>query len=574
MPFRFHCEHCDVRIKVPDGSAGKKVKCPGCGQAQRIPVAAAPPTAAAVVPPKARAMAVSDAAVSDAAVSDETSSEQAVTKEKSEPKAAKDWSEISKKKRTSIKRADEASKLATEPAPLPKEKLKEIEIEEVPVVLPPVIEDEAADDDEIGVDDMPAPVVNSGQSNDALLAFLAETQGTGESSDETALSNEIADQTVDENATGNDGSNEQLAVEKHPAEKQAAQEEEVAPSVQASRPVADEVENATDQLTEAQSTEPTAEQELPSIMAKEPVSEEAVPQATEQEAKGQKVKEQGDNSQEELQEELQNESKDESEDESEEDYEGPAGEVRELFDDFVKREKAQRLAEEAEAPRSLAKQDQPMSVSASTTTGAASNIEKSPARESPIGEPVVKVKVPPRIVRQAETRSIPDQAVAASPEASSVSSSASRVASVPSAHRASPQAIPLSSSKSAAVDVAPSEEDQVEHDEQSAQAPQVSRAALASATSDSLSSLPLAKPRRIAPPPGFATLLALCWLLRILACVSIVSLVKLALLWIDAGAKVLDVIIVAPLGIGVVIALWALGEMARVVRITARNGSR
>jgi len=45
-------------------------------------------------------------------------------------------------------------------------------------------------------------------------------------------------------------------------------------------------------------------------------------------------------------------------------------------------------------------------------------------------------------------------------------------------------------------------------------------------------------------------------------------------LWIDAGAKVLDVIIVAPLGIGVVIALWALGEMARVVRITARNGSR
>lgn len=84
----------------------------------------------------------------------------------------------------------------------------------------------------------------------------------------------------------------------------------------------------------------------------------------------------------------------------------------------------------------------------------------------------------------------------------------------------------------------------------------------------------MARPRRMAPPPGYATLLALCWILRVLACISLVSVVKLGLLWIDAGTKWLDVLIVAPLGLGLVVGIWAMGEIARAVRDTARNSHR
>ena len=34
---RFHCEECDVRIKVRDGAEGRKVRCPRCGAAQLVP---------------------------------------------------------------------------------------------------------------------------------------------------------------------------------------------------------------------------------------------------------------------------------------------------------------------------------------------------------------------------------------------------------------------------------------------------------------------------------------------------------------------------------------------------------
>jgi len=39
MPIRFHCFSCDARVKVPDGSEGKRMKCPRCGAVQRVPAA-------------------------------------------------------------------------------------------------------------------------------------------------------------------------------------------------------------------------------------------------------------------------------------------------------------------------------------------------------------------------------------------------------------------------------------------------------------------------------------------------------------------------------------------------------
>ena len=37
MPIRFHCGKCRTRIRVPDGSEGKSVKCPHCGGPARVP---------------------------------------------------------------------------------------------------------------------------------------------------------------------------------------------------------------------------------------------------------------------------------------------------------------------------------------------------------------------------------------------------------------------------------------------------------------------------------------------------------------------------------------------------------
>ena len=37
MPIRFACAQCDARVKTPDGSEGKKMKCPRCGHLQRVP---------------------------------------------------------------------------------------------------------------------------------------------------------------------------------------------------------------------------------------------------------------------------------------------------------------------------------------------------------------------------------------------------------------------------------------------------------------------------------------------------------------------------------------------------------
>jgi predicted Zn finger-like uncharacterized protein len=37
MPIRFQCRNCDTRIRVPDGTEGKKVRCPRCSETQPVP---------------------------------------------------------------------------------------------------------------------------------------------------------------------------------------------------------------------------------------------------------------------------------------------------------------------------------------------------------------------------------------------------------------------------------------------------------------------------------------------------------------------------------------------------------
>lgn len=42
MAIEFRCAQCDKKLKVKDELAGKKIKCPGCGEATAVPKAAAP----------------------------------------------------------------------------------------------------------------------------------------------------------------------------------------------------------------------------------------------------------------------------------------------------------------------------------------------------------------------------------------------------------------------------------------------------------------------------------------------------------------------------------------------------
>ncbi len=37
MSIRFHCQACEARVKVPEGTRGRRVKCPRCGELQRVP---------------------------------------------------------------------------------------------------------------------------------------------------------------------------------------------------------------------------------------------------------------------------------------------------------------------------------------------------------------------------------------------------------------------------------------------------------------------------------------------------------------------------------------------------------
>ena len=45
MPIEFHCPDCNQFLRTPDGTAGKRAKCPQCGQVVEIPAPTEPPPA-------------------------------------------------------------------------------------------------------------------------------------------------------------------------------------------------------------------------------------------------------------------------------------------------------------------------------------------------------------------------------------------------------------------------------------------------------------------------------------------------------------------------------------------------
>ena len=50
MPIEFHCTACNQLLRVPDDTAGRKAKCPGCDAVLEIPAAATRPTPAEPLP--------------------------------------------------------------------------------------------------------------------------------------------------------------------------------------------------------------------------------------------------------------------------------------------------------------------------------------------------------------------------------------------------------------------------------------------------------------------------------------------------------------------------------------------
>lgn len=54
MPIEFRCENagCGGQLRVPDGAAGKRAKCPRCGNVQRVPAAEPAPVVAEVAEPE------------------------------------------------------------------------------------------------------------------------------------------------------------------------------------------------------------------------------------------------------------------------------------------------------------------------------------------------------------------------------------------------------------------------------------------------------------------------------------------------------------------------------------------
>ncbi len=520
MPFRFHCESCDVRIKVPDGSEGKKVRCPGCGQVQRV---------------------------------------------RGEQKEQKERGERGEPKKPAARKEDAHRDVN----------------DEAPASAP-------------GEADVSLP-----ERNEALLAFLAETADAASTGEAAFTAEEPQNiHTAEEDATASPSphaaaDNAQPAADVVTGGVEGIAEDQVAnipttdgretdqPSVSESQPPASAInEAATQASADALKMEAVD------------VSEEGFEEASSQPGADEPVKRSVADAADEV-------ASDEDGDE-EPGSEAPAGEVRDLFDDFVRREELERQSEdesddaqESTQPAGGSHSPRSLSVSASAGAEQEETIGKPKLHQPQVGEPVVVVKappappvppVPPRVDRKTPVEAVaPAMSAAAAPP-----------------EQRPPQAIPLSPVKSARENVAavaqPAAEDVADASEEDrrmmAAAAGVHAPLRAGAGASGggagaggreeprwsapllEASPPAARPRRMAPPPGYATLLALCWILRALACISLVSVVKLGLLWIDAGTKWLDVLIVAPLGLGLVIGIWAMGEIARAVRDTARNSHR
>src|SRR5688500_6601379 len=55
MAIEGSCE-CGKRLRAPDGSAGRRAKCPGCGRVLQVPAGPATPAVGAVGPPQQAAL--------------------------------------------------------------------------------------------------------------------------------------------------------------------------------------------------------------------------------------------------------------------------------------------------------------------------------------------------------------------------------------------------------------------------------------------------------------------------------------------------------------------------------------
>lgn len=568
MPFRFNCENCDVRIKVPDGSEGKKVKCPSCGQAQRVPGEAVTAAAVAATQP-ARPVAKQPVAATSA------TPPKAAAKIASTPSSEAKTTPVAKPKREAsrpappaapVKAAEQDDALAalaaaagadapTEPTPVRRHSTRPVAAEPVsapepaptridtppaPAVVSPPAEQSV-------ISDVPAanPVDEHIEDHQALQAFLAATEPVVQAV--PPASEFVAPPDVPHETTSSQGAEVTLRVDAPPVESAepettladaATSAQELIELNEASPPPSSPMSASMDALFG------TAPKATAASLAEQPTE----PDAASSESQG--------------------------EDEesgitriisASEVGEAPAGEVRDLFDDFVRKETIEREAEsQAKTSHEVAAMEPAPSVKPPAATRAAARVATAPQTVAE-PSPVVVVKTPPRVMRGG-TAAVKPAAVVAPLEPviepvdvqADVEAQSLAVAAAALQARRAPLAIPLSSAAPAVAVIPPVDAATFEDP----------------APAEPVMAAPMAKARRTAPAPAYSLLIVLCWALRLLACLSLVSVVKLTLMALDADYKPVDVAIIAPLGVGISAAIWAVGEVARVARDAARNSHR
>lgn len=563
MPFRFNCEKCDVRIKVPDGSEGKKVKCPSCGQAQRVPggagvaapVAAAaqlartevrqPVAATSATPPKAPAkQATADTAKSRPSVAAR------ITREASrlEPVNPQAREHDAHDALAALAAAEAPEPL---PAPVQPAQAKLVDAVNPPAATAPEPTTASATPE---TERDSGSTVDAGQSaaqeQEALHAFLAATEPHIEVTDPTTTeaSSSILFQITPMPEPSN-GSHVDVPVDEAPELQVNSTSQDSAPDAkhEVSESIATETSSSEpmqmsismDALFGAPSTSTSIQsQNAPAELAPSSAPS-AMDETVDDETVGRSIS-------------------------ASEVGEAPAGEVRDLFDDFVRRESIQREAENnAKSSHEVAAMEPAPSVK--TATRAAAGRTATPVEPVIEPTPVVVAKTPIRVTRGgAVTAKATPPAVKDPPAESMTAEDETDALAAALAPRRAPQAIPLSAPPPMpALTLTASMDPLADIDPHST--PPAAQAALVP---------PVAKSRRVAPAPAYSLLIVLCWALRVLACLSLVSVVKLSLMALDAGHKTLDVLIIAPLGLGVAAAIWAVGEVARVARDSARNNHR
>lgn len=587
MPFRFNCENCDVRIKVPDGSEGKKVKCPSCGHAQRVPGEAVTSVAAAAAQP-ARSAAKQPVAATSATP---PKAGKPTSAETPEPKAAP----TAKTKREPNRAADSlppvdarepddalaalaaaAGQTASSP-PVPpppqtphKRSPKRVVDEPIAPAGPaPLVSDVAPEpmvvsnesDQARSVESPQAdnPVHDEIEDHEALQAFLAATEAQVQ--ELPSAQEMVASPTTAIETTLSEPAPVTSYIEVPPVDVVDMDTALAGSALADSETAAPEPMPMPDEIASTASPMSASMDALFGTMPKP--SPTAASEAS-----------------------VASESSDDAPDghddasiatrsiSASQVSEAPAGEVRDLFDDFVRKERIEREAEiQAKTSQEVAAMEPAPSGSPASpvpslkpTTPTRLAVRPATMKQGPAEpSPVVVVKTPPRVMRggaaavKATPVVVPQEPVnePAAPDVASEPDALAIAAAALTARRA-PVAIPLSGA-APAVPVTRPVEAAVVDEPIDAEPGEV---------------VPVATSRRIKPPPAYSLLIVLCWALRLLACLSLVSVVKLVLMALDADYKPVDVAIIAPLGVGISAAIWAVGEVARVARDSARNGHR